>query len=97
MDAMAWCHLGEGGASTRWQTLQTSFQDLTSWYMVLLKQSTVFQLKKKSPAFMEPEASTSCYQEPTIGPYLETVEIITPYFSKITFDIIIPSTSKFTE
>jgi hypothetical protein len=39
--------------------------------LVFLVELVVSQLLKKFPAFMEPENSLPCSQEPTTGPYLE--------------------------
>jgi hypothetical protein len=46
---------------------------------------------------MEPGGSLSCSQEPATRPYPEahrTVHTLLPYFLKIRFNIILPSTPK---
>jgi hypothetical protein len=68
----------------------------TPWSRVLLEKSLVAQLVKKFPPLMEPKSSLPCSQEPTTGLYPDSdpVHTFLPYFPKIHFNIILPSTAR---
>jgi hypothetical protein len=56
--------------------------ELTPWSRILLQKLTVAQLVEKFPAFMEPESSLPCSQQPATDPYPEPDES-SPQFSTL--------------